>query len=506
MSDVLKISTPTGDAEADAIADAKALAEKKARIKQLEKSNADLEKLIAKKGGGAPAREGARKNAHYKAVSTAPSINKTPVGNSTPPLPYATFQDLSNSEAVVSSITLNGNPADVLNQTVQPSGKGDDPGTALGVKSGTVNGYVKPTGASRTVTMGGKPAVRMGDPCVMNGGNNPGIYTTTTPACANPAQSAASTGNPARTPETPQEKGWFERQWDSLKSDTARAADHPVTASLGAAEGTANQVPELGELLGKGATLQQAGKLERTAVLQALFGQDAAAQKSVEAAQMLRESADQFELPKFDLSDPDKAAGANIATKVQLATGVLGIVKSVGKLPMLLKSLCTAETVAADTAKVAKEAEGGAARAAGTAKGAKTAATKEIVSPGDGVVVKPAWMKALREKYLGRTPGKNSRTGKEVQDQMRAEGKLREVRGKTEFQASDGKWYDISKADMAHKTDAVTWWNETGRQYGAKAPEVRNWMLDSKNYTLDHCSLNRSAGAKIGQTYLPPLK
>ncbi|WP_354335514.1 MULTISPECIES: GH-E family nuclease [unclassified Undibacterium] len=59
---------------------------------------------------------------------------------------------------------------------------------------------------------------------------------------------------------------------------------------------------------------------------------------------------------------------------------------------------------------------------------------------------------------------------------------------------------------MSHKTDAVTWWNETGRQFGAKSSEVRAWMLDSKNYVLDHLSINRSLGAKLGETYLPPLK
>jgi hypothetical protein len=34
--------------------------------------------------------------------------------------------------------------------------------------------------------------------------------------------------------------------------------------------------------------------------------------------------------------------------------------------------------------------------------------------------------KSLREKYLGRTPGKGSRTGEEVQERMRTEDKLRE--------------------------------------------------------------------------------
>ncbi len=45
-----------------------------------------------------------------------------------------------------------------------------------------------------------------------------------------------------------------------------------------------------------------------------------------------------------------------------------------------------------------------------------------------------------------------------------------------------------------------------GRHYGAKSKEVRKWMLDSVNYELDHFSLNRSAGAKLGERYLPPIK
>ena len=114
--------------------------------------------------------------------------------------------------------------------------------------------------------------------------------------------------------------------------------------------------------------------------------------------------------------------------------------------------------------------------------------------------------KSLREEYLGRTPGKDSRTGKEVQEQMRKEGTLRDGPDGPEFKASNGRWYPLKDADMAHQTDAVKWWNETGRQYGAKSQEVRDWMLDSKNYTLDHYSINRSAGAKLPDRYLPPLK
>jgi len=57
---------------------------------------------------------------------------------------------------------------------------------------------------------------------------------------------------------------------------------------------------------------------------------------------------------------------------------------------------------------------------------------------------------------------------------------------------------------MGHLTDAVTWWNEVGRLYGAKAPEVREFMLNSDNYEFQPRHINRSEGAKLQQQYLPP--
>lgn len=112
---------------------------------------------------------------------------------------------------------------------------------------------------------------------------------------------------------------------------------------------------------------------------------------------------------------------------------------------------------------------------------------------------------SCRTDNLGRTPGKNSRTGREVIARMRSNGDVIDVNGQTIFKASDGNWYPLREADMSHITDAVTWWNKTGRFLGPKLPAVRQWMLDSKNYYLDHYSLNRSAGAQLGQIYLPPV-
>ena len=117
-----------------------------------------------------------------------------------------------------------------------------------------------------------------------------------------------------------------------------------------------------------------------------------------------------------------------------------------------------------------------------------------------------------RLKYLGRTPGKNSKTGKEVFERMAKEvppkARLEDEFGnavKEFWDASSNKWRDIKQADMGHIDDAVSWWNSTGRKHGAKSKEVREWMLDSDNYALEYFKTNRSNGAKLTEQYLPPL-
>ena len=80
---------------------------------------------------------------------------------------------------------------------------------------------------------------------------------------------------------------------------------------------------------------------------------------------------------------------------------------------------------------------------------------------------------------------------------MRIEGTLRDGLKGPEFKASDNNWYPLKDADMSHITPAVKWWNETGRYYGPKAPEVRAWMRDSSNYRLDHLRINRAEGPTL---------
>jgi hypothetical protein len=142
---------------------------------------------------------------------------------------------------------------------------------------------------------------------------------------------------------------------------------------------------------------------------------------------------------------------------------------------------------------------------------AKAAPAKPSDAAADGAakpVASPTKKQSLRDQYLGRTPGKGSKTGGEVIERMRGEGtvKTNPLTGKDIFKASDGKWYSLDKADMAHKYDAVKWWNDGGKAFGPKSVQAREMMLNSKNYVLDHFSLNRSAGAVLSKTtpYLPP--
>ncbi|MEO7589308.1 MAG: GH-E family nuclease [Arachnia sp.] len=122
-------------------------------------------------------------------------------------------------------------------------------------------------------------------------------------------------------------------------------------------------------------------------------------------------------------------------------------------------------------------------------------------------IVKRVKRVSKRRKFLGNTPGKNSRTGREVIERMRASGDVVTQRGQEMLKWTDpatGKteFIPLSKCDMGHApVDAVTYWNTTGMGHGAKSPEVRKWMLDSGNYELQPSSWNRSQGAKLGQTY-----
>lgn len=133
----------------------------------------------------------------------------------------------------------------------------------------------------------------------------------------------------------------------------------------------------------------------------------------------------------------------------------------------------------------------------------------KVFNPESGRFRDPNATRSKRHEYVGSTPGKRSRTGREVMDKMHGEGRMRNyppLNNRTEFLDADGNWYNISQADMGHHPKAaVEYWNETGINHGPRSPEVREWMLDHNNYELEHFSRNRSAGARLGKTYDDPI-
>jgi YD repeat-containing protein len=122
--------------------------------------------------------------------------------------------------------------------------------------------------------------------------------------------------------------------------------------------------------------------------------------------------------------------------------------------------------------------------------------------------------KAMRArlKYMGGTPSKYSRVGKAVVARMRANGDIvgegAYLKGNPNnlmLKNADGTFTRIDETvDMAHIEDAVTWWNEKGRMFGARSPEVKAFMNNPDNYVLQPRSINRSEGARLRQEYKRP--
>ncbi|MDD5084404.1 MAG: DUF4150 domain-containing protein, partial [Candidatus Moranbacteria bacterium] len=126
---------------------------------------------------------GARKNSKYKVVSSSPSVNKTPRGDSTPDVPYDVQQDLSVADAVSPNVFFNGDPV-YVKTSHSTKVTGDEKGSKGGVKSGTVSAQSDPIEASPSVFVNGKAVVRVGDVQYMQNKNTVGKVTTSESASA----------------------------------------------------------------------------------------------------------------------------------------------------------------------------------------------------------------------------------------------------------------------------------------------------------------------------------
>ena len=148
----------------------------------------------------------ARQDGLWMAISLTPDVCKTPIGPTTPPVPYPVTASLGNSVLVVPSVKANGHPVLVLDQSFISSTKGDEPGVAKGVKSGTVGDICEPLEHSTTFRAGGKPVLRHFDTFWMNARNTTGIIIGQPPA----ASVIAKEADPEIRPETAEEQTFMD--------------------------------------------------------------------------------------------------------------------------------------------------------------------------------------------------------------------------------------------------------------------------------------------------------
>ena len=145
--------------------------------------------------------EAARKTAKAIAVSTTPDVCKTPMGSSTPPIPYPIVGNFKDSASISTNVRFGGDPAFTLDKSTITKVTGDEAGSAGGVKSGSNKSIVKPKGASGKVRANGKRVVRHGDPVEMNKGNTKGKVVFQSTGGGGKGGGA----NPPVTPETARE-------------------------------------------------------------------------------------------------------------------------------------------------------------------------------------------------------------------------------------------------------------------------------------------------------------
>lgn len=111
----------------------------------------------------------ARQDGDWTAVYLMPDVCKTPMGGSTPPVPYPVTATLGNSLNNSSNVRANSNPVVHFDASYTPATMGDQAGAATGVSSGTVGAQCWPKEKSNTLRVNGKPVIRHDDQFWMNG-------------------------------------------------------------------------------------------------------------------------------------------------------------------------------------------------------------------------------------------------------------------------------------------------------------------------------------------------
>lgn len=117
------------------------------------------------------------KSKRFYCVSLTPDVCKTPVGASTPPLPYTIIGEFSDATGASPNVKSHSESVVLHGRTTIPSVKGDAAGSAGGVKSGTVGKQVDTKSFSPIHHANGADLVQVGREVWMNARNTIGkIY------------------------------------------------------------------------------------------------------------------------------------------------------------------------------------------------------------------------------------------------------------------------------------------------------------------------------------------
>ncbi|MCF6260970.1 MAG: DUF4150 domain-containing protein [Gammaproteobacteria bacterium] len=108
-----------------------------------------------------------------KAVSSAPDVCKTPMGNSTPPIPYGISSQAGDLAQTTTTVVIDGNPTAIAS-SIHTQCTGDQAGSANGIASGTVGDKTRFVSYSFDVKVEGEGVVRHMDMTTMNNGNTIG--------------------------------------------------------------------------------------------------------------------------------------------------------------------------------------------------------------------------------------------------------------------------------------------------------------------------------------------
>ena len=117
------------------------------------------------------------KSPRFYCVSLTPDICKTPVGSSTPPLPYTVVGEFSAAINASPNVKSHSEPLILHQRSTIPTVSGDAAGRAGGIKSGTVGKQVDTLEASSNHRANGAELVQVGRQVWMNSRNTVGkIY------------------------------------------------------------------------------------------------------------------------------------------------------------------------------------------------------------------------------------------------------------------------------------------------------------------------------------------